>query len=143
MLNYKFIDHTADIAVEVMGSTLEDMFTASAAALHDSVVEKYVFENLKQEEKQLELEEESIEEVLVSFLSELNFLISASKWIFNAIKEIKIVKNGKWHLKANISGEAYDPAKHILKEEIKAVTYHQMNIVEENEIFKTKIVFDI
>ena len=30
--NYKFIDHTADIACEVLGDTLEELFTASVEA---------------------------------------------------------------------------------------------------------------
>lgn len=141
MLNYKFLDHTADIAVEVTGSSLEDLFTASAAALHESIVEKHILEN--REEKQFLFTDDSIEELLVSFLSELNFLILTSKWMFNSIKEIKINKNDKWQLDAVLSGETFNPAKHILKEEIKAVTYHQMNITEEKGIYKTKIIFDI
>lgn len=141
MLNYKFLDHTADIAVEVTGSSLEDLFTASAAALHESIVEKHILEN--RDEKQFSFTEDTVEELLVTFLSELNFLVLTSKWMFNSVREININKNDKWHLDAAISGETFNPAKHILKEEIKAVTYHQMNITNENGIYRTKIIFDI
>jgi SHS2 domain-containing protein len=141
MFTYKFIDHTADIAAEVTGSSLEDMFIAAAAALHESVLEDYTPES--NIDKQLTFMEDSIEEILVSFLNELNFWTITSKCIFNSVKEIKISKDDKWHLEAVIPAEEFNPSKHILKEEIKAVTYHQMNIVEENGIFRTLVVFDI
>ncbi|MCW9094911.1 MAG: archease, partial [Ignavibacteriaceae bacterium] len=71
--NYEFIDHTADIAVKLEGSTLEEMFTSGAEAWLFSVIDK---KNLKADDLlEIDISANSKEELLVSFLNELNFLL--------------------------------------------------------------------
>jgi len=142
MSPYKFIDHTADIAVEVEDNSLEELFRSSAAALLNSLVE---FKKTgKSEKKDLALTAESIEELLVSFLNELNFLITVRNWIPAKIISINIIrKNNSINLNSVLMGEVFSSDFHYIKEEIKAVTYHQINIVKTDTGFKTRIVFDI
>ena len=42
--NYKYIDHTADIAAEINGGTMEELYTAGAEAWLNSVVEEIYLE---------------------------------------------------------------------------------------------------
>lgn len=139
---YNFIDHTADIAVEVKGDTIEEMFTASAFAWQESVVEKSWIK--LSDEKEINVEELSYEELLVRFLDELNFLLSTKKWIMIDINKIEIKNtDDKLKLKAVVTGEKFDEKKHRLKIEIKAVTFHQMEIKNIDNEYSTRIVFDI
>ena len=142
MSPYKFIDHTADIAVEVEDNSLEELFRSSAAALLNSLVE---FKKTgKSEKKDLALSAESIEELLVSFLNELNFLITVKNWIPTKIISINIAhENNSIKLNSVLMGEVFNSDYHYIKEEIKAVTYHQMKIIKTEAGFKTLIVFDI
>lgn len=139
---YIFIEHTADIAVDVEGETFEDLFEASAAAWKEAILEEVSLSD--KEERTIDLLENSIEELLVSFLNEINFLLQVKKWITNSIKSIEILpeENGI-SLKAAVSGELFNDDKHLLKEEIKSVTYHQMEIKKINQHYMTRIVFDI
>jgi SHS2 domain-containing protein len=89
---YKFIDHTADIACEVSGDSLEELFTASAEAWRASVVEETKY--CERELKNFELKALSIEQLLVDFVSELNFYLFTKKWLFNMIHKLEI-KNDK------------------------------------------------
>ena len=140
--NYHFIDHTADIAVEVEGGTIEDLFIASVSAWQECTIEKSEINfSLK---KHINIKDQSLEELLVHFLDEINFLLLTKKWILSKINGIEIKKSGdKFVLSADIVGENTDEKKHQIKVEIKAVTFHQMEIKKINNRYTTRIVFDI
>jgi SHS2 domain-containing protein len=141
-MSFKFIDHPADIAVEVIGKSLEELFIDSAMAWQHSVIDEKIHSSTKT--KTIVFVNQSLEILLVNFLNELNYLLFSKKWIMNSIKEIKISKKESvWNLKVKIRGEGYSPLKHSLKEEIKAITFHQMNIKEKKGEYVTRIVFDI
>ena len=70
---FKFIDHTADIAVEAAGSTYEELFLAALEGWKDSIIDQKDNET-GIEIKAINFEEESVEELLVSFLQEFNYL---------------------------------------------------------------------
>ncbi len=136
---FEYLDHTADIAVKVTADSIEDLFIAASDALKDSLAE-----NIKQESaetKRINLNEYSSEELLVSFLNELNYLFSVKKWLLNSVISISIDKYEKvWRLKTECQGSK---ASCVYKEEIKAVTFHRMEIKSENGKFSCILVFDI
>lgn len=139
--SYKFVDHTADIAVEISGSSLDELFTAGAEAWLVSVVGEL---NIKDDDSmELELSAASKEELLVTFLNELNYLIITKKWLCSSIQSIKIFDDvDGCELSAELKGvKLKDDIQ--LKQEIKSVTYHQLQIVESDGIYSTLVVFDI
>jgi len=139
---YKFIEHTADIAAEVSAENYNDMFIASAFAWKESAAEEFELKN--KEEKVIDISDRSIEELLVHFLSELNYFLLVKRWIFSEVKKISIEENERLYTaKIIIIGEPLDPSRHDLKIEIKAVTFHQMNIKYGDGKYQTRIVFDI
>ncbi|MDP4190308.1 MAG: archease [Bacteroidota bacterium] len=143
MFSYNLVDHTADIAFEVSADTIEELFIGAALAWKNSVTDD--FETVKPEKKDIFIYEDTLEELLVSFVSELNFQLSARKWIFHSIQKLTIDEGngkGRIHLKATVSGEALS-VHHNIKEEIKAVTFHQMSIEKRDNQLVTIIVFDI
>jgi protein archease len=139
---FKNIDHTGDIAVEVTADSITELLKVSALAWKNSVLEENS-EIDNKEIKKIKISERTLEELLVSFLSELNFLLQVEKWIFNEIDIIEVAEKDQWMLETTLLGELFDNNKHDLKTEIKAITFHQMNIEYINGIYKTKIVFDI
>ena len=139
---FNFIDHTADIAVEVKAGTIEELFTASAFAWQESVIEKGIIS--LPDKHEIIIEELSYEELLVRFLDELNFLFLTRKWIMREINKIELKKDiDKIKLRAFVAGENFDEKRHQLKVEIKAVTFHQMEIKKIENMFTTRIIFDI
>lgn len=138
--NYKFIDHTADIAVEVQGRTIEELFLNSADAWRTAALEKN--DLIGDVEITLYLECETLEQLLVSFLNELNFLLINKKWLTVSISKIEILQKDKVILSVMLLGHPISDL-HSLKAEIKSVTYHQMNIEKKADNYFTRIVFDI
>jgi len=139
--NYKFIDHTADIACEVSGDSLEELFTASVEAWRSSVVGETNESN--REIKKLNLKASSKEQLLVDFISELNFNLFVRNWLINLVLILEIKqKNDAWFLSTEIEGMPISQDVEI-KQEIKAITFHQMNIEKTENQYHTLIVFDI
>lgn len=94
--------------------------------------------------RDISLFELTIEELLVGFLSELNYLLFVNRWITDRISGITIRQEDEmYHLEARLEGENYSPEIHRLKEEIKAVTFHNMKVEKIAGMFTTRIVFDI
>jgi SHS2 domain-containing protein len=138
----KIIDHTADEAIEIFADSTEGLFTAAAYGMKDVLVEPFELED--KAVKKLFLNESTKEELLVKFLDEINFLFQTEKWLFNKVSTIKInADSGGWTITSELEGEIYNARKHVLKHEIKAVTFHQMEIKETSGGFITRIVFDI
>jgi SHS2 domain-containing protein len=42
-----------------------------------------------------------------------------------------------------VRGEIFDPSRHQFKTEIKAVTYHQVEIIDKGESWVARVIFDI
>jgi len=139
--SYKFVDHTADIAVEISGSSLDELFIAGAEAWLVSVVGELNIED--DDSMELELSAESKEELLVTFLNELNYLLITKKWLCSSIQSIKIFDDvDGCELSTELKGiKLKDDIQ--LKQEIKSVTYHQLHIVEKDGGYSTLLVFDI
>lgn len=140
--NYRFIEHTADIAIEASGSSIEELFIAAAEGWKAIALEDAITNPAGKLE--LNLVQDSIEELLVNFLDELNFQLNTKKWIFSAVQLLRIIKeDSHWKLFSLLKGEYIDPVRHEVKVEIKAVTFHQVEIKKEEDEYKTMVVFDI
>lgn len=138
---YKFIDHTADIACDVSGDTIEELFMVSAEVWRSLVVEETKYSQI--ESKKFELKTSSKEQLLVDFLSELNFFLFTRKWLFNLVKKMKIENEGDtWILTVEIQWMPIS-AEIEIKQEIKAITFHQLNIEKIDNQYSTLLVFDI
>jgi SHS2 domain-containing protein len=136
---HKFIEHTADIAFDVSADSIEELFLESARAWRISVIGDVAGKSLSK--VSINLDAGSLEELLVDFLNEINFMLTTKRWLSIIYDNFKIDKE-KFTLSVLISGFYLDESVEI-REEIKSVTYHQMNIVEKNNKFSTRVVFDI
>ena len=138
---YKFVDHTADVAVDIEADSMEELFMVSAQAWKETLFENNIIE--EKEEQKIKITENDLELLLVKFLDELNFLFQTKRWICSFVKEISFQKNNAWSLSGLLSGEKFNEGKHPVSLEIKAVTFHQMEIKNIHGRYTTRIVFDI
>lgn len=139
--HHRFTDHTADIAVQITADSFEELLQESLIAFNESVLD--LVDKKSEEELDIYVKESTREGLLVSFLNEINFLLTVKKFVSECITEI-VIKNEKNYYILNCKmkcSKLFDNVE--LKEEIKSVTYHQMEIKEKNGKFFTRIVFDI
>ena len=93
--------------------------------------------------KNVELKADTIEELLVSFLSEINYFLLTKKWFCTSVFSLSVKHNIEFQLQTELKGVNVKDKTIELNEEIKAVTYHQLKIEKIENEFRTRIVFDI
>ena len=135
---YEFIDHTADIAIKASGKTLAEAFENAAKGMFDIITDKSEIESVGQ--YGIELEAPDLEQLLVDWLSELLFINTSQNLVFGFFKVELDEKKKK--LSAKIFGEKYDISKHKIGVEIKAVTYHMLE-VRNKRPYHVQVLFDI
>ena len=138
MKTYDLIDHTADIGVKAYGKNLSEAFKNVAKAMFDIITDNSTIESIGQYD--IKLEAQDLEQLLVDWLSELLFLNSAKNLVFGFFKvEIDEKKNS---LSATVFGDRYNISKHKVGAEIKAVTYHMLE-VRNKRPYHVQVLFDI
>jgi len=142
MKEFKELEHTADVGIEVWGKTLEELFTNALSGLYFFAIKNK--ECKKGKKIVVEVEGQNLEDLLVVFLSELNFYLMAKHQYFKTIQKFTIKQEKGFYL-LKCFGEicVISDINKNLKMEIKAVTYHQVEIIQKDDIFYTRIFFDI
>jgi SHS2 domain-containing protein len=135
---YELIDHTADVGVKAYGKNLSEAFQNAAKGMFDIITDKSDIESIGQYD--IILDAPDLEQLLVDFLSELLYLHSARNQVFGFFNINLDEKNKK--LSATIFGEKFDISKHKIGAEIKAVTYHMLE-VKSKKPFHVQVLFDI
>ena len=138
MQKYELIDHTADVGVKANGNSLSECFENAARAMFDIITDKSEIESVGQ--YNIDLEADDSEQLLVDWLSELLYLNSAKNLVFGFFKVN--LKNYNKKLTATVFGEKFDFSKHKAGAEIKAVTYHMLE-VKKKKPYHIKVLFDI
>jgi SHS2 domain-containing protein len=139
---YKVLDHTADVALEVQAGDLETLFIDAAKGWKVVVLEDS--ETSFQQTRAVKLTSFEPEDLLVQWLGELNYLLTVHQWVMHEVWDLKLkTPLDEWHLEAQIAGEPLNPQKHYIYSDIKAVTYHQLDIKKVDGEYRTKIIFDL
>lgn len=141
-MNYKILDHTADIKAEIYGVDYNDLFK-SAHLLWLNIVSDIKTIKLCNSKEIFTLCEENIEYLLVEFLKELNYYLAVrKKLLVNPEISINLMdKTYNLNCLAN-SIDIYN--KDILiKEEIKAITLHNLSIKKVNNNYVATIIMDL
>ena len=136
---HKFIEHTADIAFDVSADSLKELFLESARAWRICVVGDISGKALSN--VRFEITAGSTEELLVNFLNELNYFLITKKWLAVIFNDF-ILDKTNYSISSTVSGFQIDKSIE-MKEEIKSVTYHQMEIIKVENNYSTRVVFDI
>jgi SHS2 domain-containing protein len=135
---FEIINHTADIGIVVYGTDINQVFANAALGLFTLMAD---LDNLKEDiKRQIELSAEDVEVLLIEWLNELIYISEVEHIIFKRV-EINELSNTK--LKATCYGEKIKPSQHRLKREIKAATYHMLQINKKDGSYKVQIIFDI
>ncbi len=141
MRKIKFIDHTADVAVELSADSIEELFTAGFESWKETV---NLFGCGEADKRKVSLEANSLESLLVDFLNEINFFLLTKKWCAERIEKIGIKESKEtFKLESLLLGEAIDFSLVQPKEEIKAVTYGGLEIEKKGKEYKARLIFDI
>jgi SHS2 domain-containing protein len=134
-MRYENLEHTADVMIKAYGSTLEECFQNAAFGMMDQILDASKVQ--PKAEEVVSVEAETIEDLLYNFLSEVLFIFDAKRLALIEFEvEIKGLK-----LNCRAKGERFDPQRHGPKQEIKAVTYHMLQVNADEP--SVTVIFDV
>ncbi|MFP3942216.1 MAG: archease, partial [Thermoanaerobaculia bacterium] len=143
-MSYRFFDHTADVAVELAAPTRQALFADAMLAFTDTVTDPKTVE--PGETHRLEVRAADAEALMIEWLGELVYRFDVDGLLFSGVElSIQEDAEGRLHLVADARGEPYDTEKHPLDVQVKGVTYHQLEVRQEEDGggWVGRVVFDI
>jgi SHS2 domain-containing protein len=138
MKRFEILDHTADIGLIVYGENLKTLFENAGEAFFRLITD--LKKVRRRVEKRIEIEKEDLERLMVDWLSELLYFHDVENLLFKGFKVESVGENG---LKAVVKGEPFQEGVHVIKTEIKAVTYHQIEVLKKKGSWRAQIIFDL
>jgi len=141
MKEFEIIEHTADIGLIAYGKNREQVFINAAKGMFEIIAGEN--KNLKENfYDKIKLEADNLEGLLFAWLNELLYIGETRLVILNKfhIKELS-----DYQIKAEVEGMKINPPSVKIEKEIKAATYHHLEIKkdEESGLWRAQIIFDI
>lgn len=129
----------ADIAFEAESDSVNGLFESSALAVSDIMVD---LETLRSETtKKVRISSEDLDRLLYDFLTEIIIVKDVDSLLFREIK-VEVAADQK-SLEATMKGEPIDRDRHLLRNDVKAVTMHMFGVRREVNLWKATVVLDI
>ena len=141
MKEFEILEHTADIGIAAYGKTKREVFINAAKGMFEIIAggTKDLKENFYDK---IKLEADNLEGLLFAWLNELLY-ISETKLVI--LSKFKIKELSDYHIEAEVGGAKINPPSVKIEKEIKAVTYHRLEIKkdEKSGLWSAQIIFDI
>ncbi len=142
MGKYRFLDDVAiaDAAFQAEAESLAELFQICAQATFEVMADTKTIEHKCKED--VELVGQSLDELLFDWLAELIYLKDVKSMLFSKF-DINIQKKDGYRLAASIWGEPVDQKKHRVRVDVKAVTYHLLEVKRIANKWTAKVILDI
>jgi SHS2 domain-containing protein len=156
-MTYRELDHTADILLEITGTSIHELFCEAARALMEilypprstsayssshhtlDIISLPIMVNISSDEEKKRNANESYEFLVQAFLSELLFLTETEYIVFSEY-DITIEPEKVYGV---VQGVAFDPALHSGGIGVKGISYSGLVIQKMENTYILTILFDI
>ena len=135
---YRILTRSSDLAIKVFGKTQAELFANSAFALFDLMTDVEKIE--VRERLPLEVEGVDRDDLMVNWMRELLYLFQGSGYL---LKEFKVLEAKETSVRAEVSGEKYDPDRHELQREFRSVAYDQSRMEKTGEQWTAQVIFEL
>ena len=136
--HFSLIDHTADLGIMVRGKNLKHLFEEAAKTM------MYIMFKGKRTDKneiiKLSVAGNDLADLMVRWLGEILYQFEGEHKL---VTNVGIDFISPSHLDATLEMVSFDPSLHEILREIKAVTYHQIEVVEKRKHWEARIIFDL
>lgn len=139
MEKFEFVDiTTADVAFVAYGKSLEELFSNSALAMFEVMINtKQIKQKIK---KKIRVSGDDLESLMFNWLNALLVYVDGDNIAFSKFK-VKINEK-RFILTAECRGEKIDTKKHETRTVVKAATYHKLE-VKKNGFWEARVIVDI
>ena len=134
---FEVIEHTADVGIIAHGRTLPEVFANAAAGMMSFLISPDAVRSV--EARKVAVEADDREGLLVAWLNELLVLLNGDGFVPG---EFRIERLTDTHLEAGVLGEPVDTVRHRFRLDVKAATYHQLEI-RQGQFWRARVIFDV
>jgi len=131
-------DHTADVGLDARGDSLGELLEALAEGLCDVVCPRRGVRGA--DACTVTATAEDVEALAVDFLSEVLWAVQTDHF---AVASVRVIAASETSVQAELTGEAYDPDRHEILTEVKAVTYHELRVAREGGGWTGRVILDL
>jgi len=141
---YELYDHTADLGVIGHGPSLAEALEGVLQAMFDKMSEVKTVGESERQRISAQREGLDLEDMIVDLLSQVLYLFDAEGFLGKR-SEVEVLEeeNEVAALEASLFGETFDPSRHSVHSHIKAVTYHDLKVWQDQSGWHVKILFDV
>ena len=132
------LDHTADAGFALTAPDLPQLFERAARGMFSLICDFSAVRLTR--ETTIEVEADDVPALLVRWLSELNFRHVTEHILYGTFV---ITELSESRLRAQVGGEPIDPARHTVYTEIKAVTFHGLEVAKDAAGWRAQVIFDL
>ena len=126
-LPFRLLSHTADIGLEITAPTWTSLLEETGRGWTALVTDPARV--TAQEQQTLSVAADGRDLMLADFLRELLYRFDARGWL---AAEYRVTEAPGGGVLAELSGETWDPARHPLRQAVKAVTWHRLEVAEQD-----------
>ena len=138
MRRFRFLNHTGDLAIEIYGQSLKDLYENAGQALFAVLTDPSRVE--VRVETAIALSYDNLETLLVDWLGELLYLHDSKGLVFRRF-EVESIENQRFEAKA--WGESFESGRHVIRTGVKAVTFHELEVKQERAHWRARVVLDL
>jgi SHS2 domain-containing protein len=135
---FEILEHTADTGFRARADSLEELFAQAAAALVSIALDPSGARGL--ECRELAVRGPDLEELLVNWLNEVLWLLDGCGFAPASFNVLEIHGGG---LRAAVSGEPRDGARHPPRIVVKAATFHQLRLARDGNGWTAEVFLDV
>ena len=130
-MSYKLLDHATDAVIEITASNLKEAFVVAGQSVVDITLDSEKVE--EKEQRTFKVTGKDLRYLLFNWLEEVNYQLITEGFAIRRFS-LDISKNSEYNLNATAYVEPLDLQKHHFRVEIKAPTFHEMEITEGKQV---------
>jgi SHS2 domain-containing protein len=135
---YRQLSHTGDLAWRLWGQDLPELFENAGRALSATLTDRRYIR--RRATRTVCLAASDRESLLVDWLNHLLYLFDIDGFLG---RDFQVESLTPGSLKARVTGETFDPARHPSLIGVKAATFHQLSIAPAGDGWQATVVLDL
>lgn len=136
--SYELFDHTADLGIRARATTLAGLIPQSTMALYESIGE--IVAQTEMESRTLEFSGENHAGLLRDYLARLLTIFELQECVAH---KLAVEDFTETHLAVSLRLAEIEPQRTVYHREVKAITYHDLDVKEIPGGFEATVILDI
>jgi SHS2 domain-containing protein len=140
-MTFRFLEHTADVVLEVESTSFGELLAEAARGFTDCITDVELVRPRQRIEVTTGAPDR--EGLLVGWLNELLFRFEAEGFLACAGEVEVRSEEGTLLAAGRLRGEPYDPERHPFRTAVKGATWHNLNIESDGRDWHAVVVLDV